>query len=117
MALLRPKKPVNLPDAGAVRSTLNLGCKMADRDPGPVFFVTDAELIRALNLPEKVGRRALMALDHHTPGTRAFPPKDPRFGNRRFFPPSSNGLVTTTTLGRVRRLRRFRRPGPKRGTA
>jgi hypothetical protein len=59
---------------------------MADRDPGLVFFVTDAELIRALNLPEDIGRRALAALDAGVPNTRKFPGKDPRFGKRRFFP-------------------------------
>lgn len=49
-------------------------------------FVTDAELIGRLNLPEKVGRRALAALDAGVPNTRPFPQPDPRFGDRRFYP-------------------------------
>ena len=47
-------------------------------------YLTDSELIGALNLPEKVGRRALAALDHGIPGQPRFPQPDPRFGNRRF---------------------------------
>jgi hypothetical protein len=50
------------------------------------MFVTDAELIRELHLPEKAGKRALAALDAGIPNMRRFPQPDPRFGNRRFLP-------------------------------
>lgn len=49
-------------------------------------FVTDAELIRRLNLPEKVGRLALRELDKHMPGRRRFPQPIALFGNRRYWP-------------------------------
>jgi hypothetical protein len=49
-------------------------------------FVTDAELIERMNLPEKIGRRALAALDAGVQNTRKFPGKDPRFGGRRYLP-------------------------------
>src|SRR5450755_2868639 len=49
-------------------------------------FVTDAEIIRRLRLPEKVGRRVLRELDRHLPNRPRFPQKDPLFGDRRFWP-------------------------------
>jgi hypothetical protein len=49
-------------------------------------FVTDAEIIRRLKLPEKVGRRVLRELDRHLPNRPRFPQKDPLFGDRRFWP-------------------------------
>lgn len=55
--------------------------------PAPdTAFLTDAELIRELHLPEKVGRRAIQELDKAVQGRRRFPKKDPLFGDRRFWP-------------------------------
>jgi hypothetical protein len=48
-------------------------------------YVTDAELVRALRLPEKVGRRMLRELDRKLPDRPRFPPKDP-LTDRRFWP-------------------------------
>jgi hypothetical protein len=48
--------------------------------------VTDAEIIRRLKLPEKVGRRVLRELDKQLPNRARFPQKDPLFGDRRFWP-------------------------------
>jgi hypothetical protein len=50
------------------------------------LFVTDAELIRRLGVPTDIGRRAIQELDRHHPGRPKFPPKDPLFGNRRWWP-------------------------------
>lgn len=50
-------------------------------------FVTDAELLRALHIPEKVGYVAIAELERQTArGVGAFPRKDPLFGNRRYMP-------------------------------
>jgi len=46
------------------------------------LFVTDSEIIRRLGVPEKAARAAIQELDRH----RAFPPKDPLMGNRRYWP-------------------------------
>jgi hypothetical protein len=48
----------------------------------PTLFVTDAELIRRLGVPEKAARVAIRELERR-PG---FPRKDALFGNRRFWP-------------------------------
>lgn len=56
-------------------------------------FVTDAELIRRLGLPEKVGRVALRELDKASKARRPFPQPDPLFGNRRFWPAVKQWLL------------------------
>jgi hypothetical protein len=48
------------------------------------LFVTDAELIRRLGVPEKVARPAIHMLDDKK-GT-GFPKKNPLWGNRRYWP-------------------------------
>lgn len=46
------------------------------------LFLTDAELIRRLGIPERVGYKMLKELSQdHT-----FPPKEPMAGNRRYWP-------------------------------
>jgi len=55
----------------------------SDRTRGGLF-VTDAELIRRLAVPEKIARDALRALDNHR-GT-SFPQKSKLWGNRRYWP-------------------------------
>lgn len=52
-------------------------------DPHETLYVTDAELIRRTGVPEKIMRQALRELDAKRTG---FPPKDPFFGNRRYWP-------------------------------
>jgi len=50
------------------------------------LYVTDAELIRRLNVPRKIGYRAIRDLEKQAPGRARFPQKDPLFGGRRFWP-------------------------------
>lgn len=48
------------------------------------LFVTDAELIRRLGVPEKVGRSMLQVLDREL--HRGFPQKQKVWGDRRYWP-------------------------------
>jgi hypothetical protein len=47
------------------------------------LWVTDAELIRRLGVPEKIARTALRMLDRMDP---TFPKKQATFGDRRYWP-------------------------------
>jgi len=47
------------------------------------LFVTDAELIEKLNVPEKIAREAIKALDAQRSG---FPQKQRLWGDRRYWP-------------------------------
>lgn len=49
------------------------------------LYVTDAELIRRMGVPEKIARVAIEALDKN-PGVSGFPQKQALFGNRRYYP-------------------------------
>lgn len=49
-------------------------------------FVTDAELVRELNLPDKIGRQAIAAWDAGSAGMRGFPPRLALCGGRRYWP-------------------------------
>jgi hypothetical protein len=46
-------------------------------------FVTDAELIRRIGVPEKIARAAIQELDAKPTG---FPRKQKLWGNRRYWP-------------------------------
>jgi hypothetical protein len=59
------------------------------------LFVTDAELIRRLGVPEKTARAAIRELERR-PG---FPRKDPLFGDRRFWPAVAAYLENRYGLG------------------
>jgi hypothetical protein len=48
------------------------------------LFVTDAELIRKLGVPEKHARRVIQALDENRPS--GFPPKQTLWADRRYWP-------------------------------
>lgn len=48
------------------------------------LFVTDAELIRRLGVPEKIGRAMLHVYDREK--HRGFPPKQAIWGDRRYWP-------------------------------
>ena len=50
----------------------------------PTLFVTDAEMIRRIGVPEKIARAAIRALDEN-PHSR-FPRKSALWGNRRYWP-------------------------------
>lgn len=49
------------------------------------LWVTDAEMIRRLGVPEKVAREAIRLLDHNPTKSR-FPQKNKLWGNRRYWP-------------------------------
>lgn len=63
----------------------------------PTLYITDAELIRRMGVPEKIARAALRDLDNRHRETR-FPQKQMIWGNRRYWPAvkswldASNGL-------------------------
>jgi len=48
------------------------------------LFVTDAELLERLGIPEKIGYEALHMLDKDP--RKGFPAKDPFWGGRRYWP-------------------------------
>lgn len=48
------------------------------------LYVTDTEMIEKLNVPEKIAREAIHALDHDR--RSGFPRKQPLWGNRRHWP-------------------------------
>jgi hypothetical protein len=47
-----------------------------------VLFVTDTEMLRKIGISEKIGRVAIRELEKR----QVFPPKDPLFGNKRYWP-------------------------------
>jgi hypothetical protein len=62
-----------------------------------VLFVTDAEMLRRIGVSEKIGRIAIRELEKR----QEFPPKDPLFGNKRYWPAvraffDARGGVTVT---------------------
>jgi hypothetical protein len=59
--------------------------KPAEDDADLGLFVTDTEMFRRLNVPEKIGRAAVRELEKDAPGRPKFPQKDPLIG-RRFWP-------------------------------
>lgn len=75
------------------------------------LYVLDAELIRILGLPERVGRVAIREWDCCEPG---FPRKQSIMGGRRYLPAvrawldARNGLKMDTSEPEPRRARRVR---------
>jgi hypothetical protein len=69
-------------------------------DPHATLYVTDAELIRRMGVPEKIARRVIRDLDakHHTTG---FPQKQELWGDRRYWPAVKSWLDRTSahTMG------------------
>lgn len=58
---------------------------MTDETGEPTLYVTDAELIRRMGVPDKIAREAIRALDkNHV--ISGFPQKQALFGNRRYYP-------------------------------
>ena len=60
------------------------------------LYVTDAELIRRLGVPEKIARDALHALDANR--TSGFPQKQKLWGDRRYWPAVQAYLDRTNGL-------------------
>ena len=63
-----------------------LAPEIEDDETGDGLFITDAELIKRLNVPKKIGYRAIQDLEKHVPGRPKFPGYDPLFPRRRFWP-------------------------------
>ena len=63
------------------------------------LFVTDAELIRRLGVPEKIARAAIRALDDNT--RSGFPKKQKLWGDRRYWPAVRAYLDRTSGLADV----------------
>lgn len=55
------------------------------KDPHATLYVTDAELIRRLGVPEKIARRVIRELDAKAHLT-GFPQKQKLWGDRRYWP-------------------------------
>jgi predicted RNA polymerase sigma factor len=53
-------------------------------DARETLYITDAELIRRMGVPEKIARDAIRALDHNPKS--GFPKKDRLWGDRRYWP-------------------------------
>ena len=67
-----------------------------DHDTRDTLFVTDAELIERMGVPEKVARAALHALDRDKGS--GFPQKKALWGNRRYWPAVKAYLDRTNGL-------------------
>jgi hypothetical protein len=57
---------------------------MTDASERDTLYVTDAELIRRMGVPEKIAREAIRALDANR--ASGFPQKQKLFGDRRYWP-------------------------------
>ena len=70
--------------------------EIAEHDQRETLYVTDAELIRRMGVPEKIARAALHALDRDR--ASGFPPKKALWGNRRYWPAVKAYLDRTNGL-------------------
>lgn len=69
----------------------------APPDTSDRLWVTDAELIRRMGVPEKKARQAIRALDKE-PRKSGFPQKNQLWGNRRYWPAIKAYLDRTNGL-------------------
>jgi hypothetical protein len=53
-------------------------------DSTDTLYITDAELIRRMGVPEKIARQAIRELDRNR--ASGFPKKQALFGDRRYWP-------------------------------
>ena len=67
-----------------------------DRQDSDTLYITDAELIRRLGVPEKIARPVLRALDNDR--RAGFPRKQELWGNRRYWPAVKAYLDRTNGL-------------------
>lgn len=85
------------------------------------LYITDAELIRRMGVPEKIARAAIRMLDEKA-GTR-FPKKQKLWGDRRYWPAvkayldATNGLNGEIDAARLIPENRARTRLPRRHTA
>ena len=66
----------------------------------PTLFVTDAELIRRLGVPEKFAYAAIHVLDHSRDS--GFPQKQATWGKRRYWPAVKQWFDWRNGVGPVR---------------
>jgi len=67
----------------------------------PTLWVTDAELIKRMGVPEKIARAALHALDRDRGS--GFPQKKALWGNRRYWPAVKEYLDRTNGVAGKKR--------------
>jgi hypothetical protein len=65
-------------------------------DRQDTLYITDAELIRRMGVPEKIARPVLLALDNDR--RSGFPKKQELWGNRRYWPAVKAYLDRTNGL-------------------
>lgn len=58
--------------------------EIIERQIEPTLYITDAELIRRMGVPEKIARATIRSFDNNP--IAGFPPKQPLFGDRRYWP-------------------------------
>ncbi len=68
-----------------------------DQETRDTLYVTDAELIRRMGVPEKIAREAIRALDAD-PRRTGFPQKQKLWGDRRYWPAVKAYLDRTSGL-------------------
>jgi hypothetical protein len=83
----------NSPDRDNLETDESAECRKSRAE---VLFVSDAEMFRRIGISEKIGRIAIRELEKQ----QVFPPKDPLFGNKRYWPvraflDARSGLTTT----------------------
>jgi hypothetical protein len=84
----------NSPDRDKLETDEPAECRKS-RDK--VLFVSDAEMLRRIGISDKIGRIAIRELEKR----QVFPPKDPLFGNKRYWPAvrafldARSGVTTT----------------------
>lgn len=88
-------------------SSLSLEAEEREKDK---LWLTDAEMIRRMGVPEKVARAAIRALDAHRDS--GFPQKQKLWGDRRYWPAvrayldRTQGLNVTASQQRIVRYAR-----------
>jgi hypothetical protein len=70
-----------------------------DHDARDTLYVTDAELIRRMGVPEKIARAALRAYDMDR--GKGFPQKQKLWGDRRYWPAVKAFLDRTNGLPKL----------------
>jgi hypothetical protein len=64
-------------------------------DPHETLYITDAELIRRMGVPERIARQAIREMDKRGTG---FPAKQKLWGDRRYWPAVKRRLDTQNGL-------------------
>jgi hypothetical protein len=78
------------------------------------LYITDAELIRRLGVPEKIARVTIRSLDGNPQS--GFPRKSPLFGDRRYWPAVKAYLDSLNRVDTIQATS-YRRPQDQRKSA